>query len=120
MEEGPIMERKTTDVFFCIAFLGFWVFSVSLFLQATKKGDISKILRPSDGLHDCGIGETKNTPKMFINKDLFKVTTILAPKDIMIHTFCVKECPKNNTVWKESDCFIGKDDPRIGRLRARK
>jgi hypothetical protein len=93
MEDGPITERKTTDVLFCLTFLAFWAFSGFLFLSSKSNGDITKILRPSDGLHDCGVnGPTKDYPNLFFNVDM-SVTTVLKAKEIMIHAVCVKECP---------------------------
>jgi hypothetical protein len=111
LEDGPIKERTTTDILFCVAFIAFWVFSVVILVQSKKSGDITKLLRPSDGLHDCGVGKAEGFNKLFFNVDL-SVTTPYHAHGIMKHAFCVKECPQKDTVWKAKDCFIAKDDPR--------
>ena len=113
LEDGPITERSTTDIFFCLAFLGFWVFSVILLLGAKKEGDLSKLMRPTDGLHDCGFGQTSQHPYIFLNVDM-SITTLLTAKEIMLNAYCVKQCPMDSTTWAAADCYIAPDDVRSG------
>jgi len=80
LEDGPIKERQTTDIIFCLAFLAFWVFTFVLFF--TAPGDFTKILRPSDGIRDCGVEATKGYDYLFFNLD-FSISTIFNPETIM-------------------------------------
>jgi hypothetical protein len=113
LEDGPIKERNTTDIVMCLAFIGFWAFS--LFLYFSANGDFSKILRPTDGIRDCGVNETKNYGILFFNLD-FGIQIAFRPEQIMENAYCVKSCIDSNTAWQQDDCFIAQDDPRKGRV----
>ena len=113
LEDGPIKERQTTDIIFCLAFIGFWVFS--LFLFFSTKGDFTKILRPTDGIRDCGVDATKGYDNLFFNLD-FSIATVFNAETIMKNAYCVKSCDDSNTAWKSDDCFIAGDDPRKDRV----
>ena len=45
---GPKKDRTCTDIFCCLAFAGFWIFSLFIVISSGKKGDLTKIARPYD------------------------------------------------------------------------
>lgn len=89
---GPKKERKSTDIIFCLLFVGFWAASLFIIFDSSMKGDFTKIARPydSDG-RPCGFNfngtDATQYPYLF-----FGVPGIF-DGGLLAKTVCVSQCP---------------------------
>jgi solute carrier family 44 protein 1 (choline transporter-like protein)/choline transporter-like protein 2/4/5 len=56
LKNGPLNNRKCTDVLFLLMFLAFTGLNLYVTKEATKNSDIDRLLSPVDGSHKlCGV-----------------------------------------------------------------
>lgn len=107
LKNGPVMKRKTTDLFFCLFFIIFVFGMVAVYAYAFTKGRPTLIVQgwDGDGLA-CGLNTTvKDYPVLYwpevpgigsLNSTLSGNYTAIF--STLNRGICVKECPKKDSV----------------------
>jgi len=95
LENGPLEDRKCTDVFCCLFFVLFMAAMGGIAIYGYENGQPHKLLAPLDGNDRfCGVDpEVKDFPIIFY----FDITT----KEILQTGVCVKTCPLKD---QDVDC----------------
>jgi hypothetical protein len=100
------MNRRCTDVFFCIFFVLFMFGMAGCFAYAFIRGEPGKLITGWDAdLMGCGVNETtKDYPYLYWYEipgssilDDLKGGNFTAMVKILKHGTCVKQCPTNDT-----------------------
>jgi len=97
---GPVKKRSCTDVLCLGLFLLLFVAWGFVAFQGISKGDINKLLYPTNSLGQiCGQGDFKDRPYLLF----FDLTQCLNPAVISLGCptpqICVKECPSKTEVF---------------------
>jgi hypothetical protein len=89
MANGPLFNRRCTDILCLLVFFVFIGTYIGTAVHSYKNSNLNHLLRPVNGDGKlCGVDELAEYPNLYY---------IIREKDLELRAVCVKKCPANET-----------------------